>query len=156
MQTLLTIVHVFVCLFLVAVVLLQSGRSGGMGVLSGAATQTVFGGRGASGFLAKATSACAMLFMLTSASLAYLSTSGRDPLARRPRNNGAITAPVTPRPATPAAPTAVPIPAPTNAPAAPAPAAAPAAPAAPAPAAAPAAAPVAPAAPAAPAPAPAH
>jgi len=141
MQTLLTIVHVFVCLFLVGVVLLQSGRSGGMGVLSGAATQTVFGGRGASGFLAKATSACAMLFMLTSASLAYMSTSGRDPLARRSRNNGALTAPVTQRPATPAAPVAVPIPAPTAAPAAPAPTAAPApaaAPAAPAPAAAPA------------------
>lgn len=151
MQTLLTIVHVFVCLFLVGVVLLQSGRSGGMGVLSGAATQTVFGGRGASGFLAKATSACAMLFMLTSASLAYMSTSGRDPLARRSRrNNGAITAPVTPRPAAPATPAAP------TAPAAPtpAPAAAPEAPAAPA---APAAAPTAPAAPAAPAPAaPAH
>ncbi len=156
MQTLLTIVHVFVCLFLVGVVLLQSGRSGGMGVLSGAATQTVFGGRGASGFLAKATSACAMLFMLTSASLAYMSTSGRDPLARRARNSGALTAPVTPRPATPPAPTAVPIPAPTPAaPAAPAPAAAPAAPTAPAPAAAPAA-PAPAAAPAAPAPAPAH
>ncbi|MDB4930112.1 MAG: Preprotein translocase subunit SecG, partial [Myxococcaceae bacterium] len=85
MQTFLTIIHVFVCLFLVGVVLLQSGRSGGMGVLSGAATQTVFGGRGASGFLAKATSVCAMLFMLTSASLAYLSTSGRDPMARQRR-----------------------------------------------------------------------
>ena len=76
MQTLLTIIHVFVCLFLVGVVLLQSGRSGGMGVLSGAATQTVFGGRGASGFLAKATSVCAMLFMLTSASLAGLAPAG--------------------------------------------------------------------------------
>lgn len=87
MQTLLTIIHVFVCLFLVGAVLLQSG-SGGMGVLSGAATQTVFGGRGASGFLAKATSVCAMLFMLTSASLAYMSTLGprlagpRSPRAR--------------------------------------------------------------------------
>ena len=141
MQTLLTIIHVFVCLFLVGVVLLQSGRSGGMGVLSGAATQTVFGGRGASGFLAKATSVCAMLFMLTSASLAYLSTSGRDSLARSRRpaattttpartaaDAGARTAP------TPAAPVpAAPAPA-APAPAAPAPAApAPAAPPAPAP-----------------------
>ncbi len=111
MQTLLTILHVFVCLFLVGVVLLQSGRSGGMGVLSGAATQTVFGGRGASGFLAKATSVCAMLFMLTSASLAYLSTSGRDALARSRRNAAAAAAAnsSTPSPArgtTPAAPAA--------------------------------------------------
>lgn len=82
MTTFLTIVHVFVCLFLVGVVLLQSGRAGGMGVLSGAASQTVFGGRGAGGFLAKATAVCATLFMLTSASLAYTSTSGRDSLAR--------------------------------------------------------------------------
>ncbi|MBP6835416.1 MAG: preprotein translocase subunit SecG [Deltaproteobacteria bacterium] len=141
MQTLLTIIHVFVCLFLVGVVLLQSGRSGGMGVLSGAATQTVFGGRGASGFLAKATSVCAMLFMLTSASLAYMSTSGRDSLARARRAPAAAAAPA--RPAAPAAAGDA------AAPSAPTPAAAPAAPAAPAPAA---AAP-APAAPAAPAPA---
>jgi preprotein translocase subunit SecG len=137
MQTFLTIIHVFVCLFLVGVVLLQSGRSGGMGVLSGAATQTVFGGRGASGFLAKATSVCAMLFMLTSASLAYLSTSGRDSLARQRRAAAAATTAATPARAdagAPAAPTpAAPTPA-APAPAAPAPAdpAAPPAPAAPA------------------------
>jgi preprotein translocase subunit SecG len=83
MVTLLTIVHIFVCIFLVGVVLLQSGRAGGMGVLSGAATQTVFGGRGAGGFLTKATAVCATLFMMTSASLAYTSTSGRDPLANQ-------------------------------------------------------------------------
>ena len=125
MQTLLTIIHVFVCLFLVGVVLLQSGRSGGMGVLSGAATQTVFGGRGASGFLAQATSVCAMLFMLTSASLAYMSTSGRDSLARsrRPTPAAAAARPTTPaRPgsadaAVPRAPSPVaPVPAPTQAP----------------------------------------
>lgn len=120
MQTFLTIIHIFVCLFLVGVVLLQSGRAGGMGVLSGAATQTVFGGRGAGGFLATATAVCAGLFMVTSASLAFLSTSGRDSLARAHGGN---------RPAAvsnsgtngnrPAAPSA----APTPAPAAPAPAA---------------------------------
>ena len=128
MQTLLTIIHVFVCLFLVGVVLLQSGRSGGMGVLSGAATQTVFGGRGASGFLAKATSVCAMLFMLTSASLAYMSTSGRDSLARSRRATPAAAARPTnparpgsgdaavPRAPSPAAPTPTPAPAPAQAP----------------------------------------
>jgi preprotein translocase subunit SecG len=83
MVTFLTIVHLFVCVFLVGVVLLQSGRAGGMGVLSGAATQTVFGGRGAGSFLTKATAVCATLFMITSASLAYTSTSGRDALANQ-------------------------------------------------------------------------
>lgn len=91
MTTFLTIVHVLVCLFLVGIVLLQSGRAGGMGVLSGAATQTVFGGRGAGGFLAKATTFCATMFMVTSASLAYTSTSGRDSLARQ--GNAAVVTP---------------------------------------------------------------
>ena len=110
MTTFLTIIHVLVCFFLVAVVLLQSGRAGGMGVFSGAATQTVFGGRGAGGFLAKATTICATLFMITSASLAYLSTSGRDSLARSTHRHGgaASTAPArnssTRTPSTPAHP----------------------------------------------------
>lgn len=96
MTTLLTIIHVFVCFFLVGIVLLQSGKAGGMGVLSGAATQTVFGGRGAGGFLAKATTVCATVFMITSASLAYTSTSGRDTLARS--GNAAVVTPgVAPR-----------------------------------------------------------
>ncbi|MFO0609464.1 MAG: preprotein translocase subunit SecG [Polyangiales bacterium] len=90
MTTFLTIVHVFACLFLVAVVLLQSGKAGGMGVLSGAQTQTVFGGRGAGGFLTKATAVCATLFMLTSASLAYISSSGRDALARGNNNDAGV------------------------------------------------------------------
>lgn len=146
MNILLTIVHVFVCLFLVGVVLLQSGRAGGMGVLSGAATQTVFGGRGAGGFLAKATAVCATLFMLTSASLAYMSTSTRDVLARQ---TGRATPPPA-RPTTPA--TNVSLSADAAAPAAPAAAGDAAAPTAPA---APAEAPAAPAAPAPAAPAPA-
>ncbi|MEZ4392921.1 MAG: preprotein translocase subunit SecG [Polyangiales bacterium] len=91
MTTFLTIIHVMVCLFLVGIVLLQSGRAGGMGVLSGAATQTVFGGRGAGGFLAKATTFCAGMFMVTSAALAYTSTSGRDSLARQ--GNAAVVSP---------------------------------------------------------------
>src|SRR6476646_4834777 len=78
MTTLLTIIHVFICLFLIGVVLLQSGRAGGMGVLSGAATQTVFGGRGAGGFLQKLTAVCAILFMLTCSTLAWIASSSRD------------------------------------------------------------------------------
>ncbi len=93
MSTFLTIIQVFACLFLVGIVLLQSGKAGGMGVLSGAATQTVFGGRGAGGFLAKATTFAATVFMLTSASLAYTSTSGRDALARQ--GNAAVVTPTT-------------------------------------------------------------
>lgn len=147
MTTFLTVIHVFACVFLVAVVLLQSGRAGGMGVLSGAATQTVFGGRGAGGFLTRATSVCAAIFILTSASLAYMSSSTRDSLSRGHRATPTTPArpPTKNTPAAPASGAGTPTPAPAPAPAAPAPT--PAAPAAPAP--------EAPAAPA-PAPAPTH
>jgi hypothetical protein len=46
LQTLLNIIHVTVCLFLILVVLLQQGRGGGMGSAFGGATAQVFGGRG--------------------------------------------------------------------------------------------------------------
>jgi len=78
MTTFLTIIHVFLCLFLIGVVLLQSGRSGGMGVLSGAASQQVFGGRGAGNFLQRVTSVVAFMFLLTCTTLGYLASSTRD------------------------------------------------------------------------------
>jgi preprotein translocase subunit SecG len=75
--TLLDIIHIFVCCFLMLVVLLQQGKGGGMGAaLGGGATQQVFGGRGAGNILTKATAVCAGIFMLTSVSLAYFSSSG--------------------------------------------------------------------------------
>ena len=74
-QTFLNIVHVFVCLFLILVVLLQQGRGGGLGSMGGATAQ-VFGGRGAGNFMTRLTAACAAIFMLTSISLAYLSSAG--------------------------------------------------------------------------------
>src|SRR5271165_5875769 len=82
--TLLDILHVFVCCFLMLVVLLQQGKGGGMGAaFGGGATQQVFGGRGAGNILTRATAVCAGIFMLTSVSLAYLSSSGdRDLRAR--------------------------------------------------------------------------
>lgn len=77
LTTFLDIVHIFVCLFLMLVVLLQQGKSGGMGsALGGGATQQVFGGRGAGNLLTRATAICAGIFMLTSVSLAYVSSSG--------------------------------------------------------------------------------
>jgi preprotein translocase subunit SecG len=84
LTTLLEIIHVSVCLFLMMVVLLQQGKGGGMGAaFGGAATQQVFGGRGAGNLLTRATAVCAGIFMLTSVSLAYLSSSGdRDLRAR--------------------------------------------------------------------------
>ena len=76
LQTLLSILHISVCVFLILVVLLQQGKSGGMGSAFGGASAQVFGGRGAGNFLTRLTGICAAIFMLTSIGLAYLSSAG--------------------------------------------------------------------------------
>ena len=81
---LLDILHIFVCLFLMFVVLLQQGKGSGMGAaFGGGATQQVFGGRGAGNLLTRATAICAGIFMLTSVTLAYVSSSGDRELKAR-------------------------------------------------------------------------
>ena len=77
LNTLLSIFHVAACIFLILVVLLQQGRSGGLGsAFGGGATQQVFGGRGAGNLLSRLTAIFAATFMLTSVSLAYLASAG--------------------------------------------------------------------------------
>ena len=58
-HTPLTVIHIVACIFLMLVVLIQPGKSGGLGALSGAGAQQVFGGRGAGNFLTKTTWATA-------------------------------------------------------------------------------------------------
>src|SRR5262245_57219680 len=74
MSTLVTIVHVIVCLFLMLTVLLQQGKGGMGGAFGGSNAGSVFGGGGASTFLRRLTSAAAIIFMLTSMTLAWLAT----------------------------------------------------------------------------------
>jgi preprotein translocase subunit SecG len=75
MYILLTVVHVIVCLFLVVVVLLQSGKAADLaGAFGGMGSQTVFGPRGSATVLSKATTIAAALFMVTSLSLSILAT----------------------------------------------------------------------------------
>jgi preprotein translocase subunit SecG len=74
-SSLLTIIHVIVCVFLVLTILLQSGKSGGMGAaFGGGNAATVFGGSGASTFLRKLTASAASCFMATSMILAFLAS----------------------------------------------------------------------------------
>lgn len=74
MTILLTILHVLVCFFLVGVVLLQSGKGAEMGASFGSSgSQSVFGAGGGTTFLSKMTTGAAIIFMLTSLTLAYLS-----------------------------------------------------------------------------------
>jgi preprotein translocase subunit SecG len=77
MLILLTIVHVIVCVFLIIVVLLQSGKAADLaGAFGGMGSQTAFGPRGSATLLSKATTASAILFMITSLSLSILATRG--------------------------------------------------------------------------------
>lgn len=75
-QTFVSFIHVFVCLIVIGVVLLQQGKGGGMGAAFGGATTQVFGGRGAGNILTRATAIAAAIFMITSVSLAYMSSAG--------------------------------------------------------------------------------
>src|SRR5207237_3832240 len=71
----LTIIHVIVCLFLVIVVLLQSGKAADLaGAFGGMGSQTAFGPRGSATLLSKATTISAILFMVTSLSLSIMAT----------------------------------------------------------------------------------
>jgi preprotein translocase subunit SecG len=70
MVTLLVIIHVVVCLFLVAVVLLQQGKSADLaGAFGGQGSQTAFGPRGAANVLTRLTTWSAIIFMFTSIGL---------------------------------------------------------------------------------------
>jgi preprotein translocase subunit SecG len=73
MITLITIVHIIVCLFLIVVVLLQSGKSGDIAAaFGGMGSQTAFGPRGAATALSKATTWSAVIFMVTSITLSIV------------------------------------------------------------------------------------
>ena len=81
-------VHVVVSVFLIFVILLQPGKGAGMAAFSGGgggASTTAFGGRGSVTFLSKVTTVCAIVFMLTSLTLAWRS-SHSDSVLRARRN----------------------------------------------------------------------
>lgn len=73
MYILIVVIHLFVCLILMSVVLLQAGKGAEMGAAFGGSSQTIFGSRGAATFLSKLTVGAAILFMVTSLSLSILS-----------------------------------------------------------------------------------
>jgi preprotein translocase subunit SecG len=74
-HTFLSVLHVIVGLFLILVVLLQAGKGAAMGASLGTAgSQAMFGSSGAGNFLTKLTTGAAIIFMVTSLSLAVVST----------------------------------------------------------------------------------
>ena len=86
MTILLIVLHVIVCLVLVLVILLQAGRGQGMGGTSfgfGGGVQTLFGTK-AGDFLTKATSVCAILFLVTCISLDIIEARKAKSIVRTP------------------------------------------------------------------------
>src|SRR5512144_186224 len=115
MTYVLIFLHIFVCIALIGIVLLQSGKGAEMGASFGAGgSQTVFGASGGNTFMNRLTTGAAVIFMLTSLTLAHLSSSGSSssimptkaaaPAAPAAPAKGAAPAqlPATPAPAAPA------------------------------------------------------
>ena len=73
MVTILTIIHIMVCIFLVSIVLLQHGKGADIGATFGGGGESLFGTEGPVPIMNKITTAVAVLFMVTSISLAYIS-----------------------------------------------------------------------------------
>ncbi len=83
MHALIIIIHLIACFSLILIVLLQSGKGQSMGAMfGGSGSQALFGSSGAGSFLTKATTAVAVVFMLTSLTLAYVSNSGQESVIR--------------------------------------------------------------------------
>ena len=75
MYILILLIHIIVCIFLIIVVLLQSGKAADLaGAFGGMGSQTTFGPRGSATLLSRATTVSAVLFMLTSLSLSIMAT----------------------------------------------------------------------------------
>jgi preprotein translocase subunit SecG len=102
--------HVMVCFVLVIVIMLQSGNAADLaGAFGGAGSQTAFGPRGAASFLSRATTWCAIVFMMTSLTLSVkrapaeaISTTGSVlEQTRKPAPAGKPGTPATPPGQTP-------------------------------------------------------
>lgn len=84
MYTAVVILHLVVCLFLIFIILIQSSKGAEMGAAFGGSSQTLFGSRGAATFLSKLTTASAILFMITSLSLAIYSVKRTSVMSSAP------------------------------------------------------------------------
>ena len=82
--------HVLVSLFLILVVLLQTGKGASLGAAFGGASDTMFGARGAGSFLSKMTTVVAIVFILTSLALAtpYFTPREKGSVTREKATSG--------------------------------------------------------------------
>ncbi len=93
MYTLVVIVHLIVCLFLIFIILIQSSKGAEMGAAFGGSSQTLFGSRGAATVLSKVTTIAAIVFMLTSLTLAIFSVRKGSVVSSVPVQEAPATSP---------------------------------------------------------------
>jgi len=98
--------HILVCFVLIAVIMLQSGNAADLaGAFGGAGSQTAFGPRGAATFLSRATTWCAIVFMMTSLTLSFkrseASGNGVNSILNETSKSGTAPAPAKTTPAPP-------------------------------------------------------
>jgi preprotein translocase subunit SecG len=104
MYYLVLLVHIVVCIFLIIVILLQSGKAADLaGAFGGMGSQTAFGPRGSATLLSKATTISAGVFMVTSLTLSIMATRnaglGTTVLEERPAKSAPAKTAPTPQPA---------------------------------------------------------
>jgi preprotein translocase subunit SecG len=98
--------HIIVCFILITVIMLQSGNAADLaGAFGGAGSQTAFGPRGAATFLSRATTWCAIVFMMTSLTLSFKragnAPTGTGSVLEQTSKAGNAPAPAKSRPAPP-------------------------------------------------------
>jgi preprotein translocase subunit SecG len=98
--------HILVCFVLIIVIMLQSGSAADLaGAFGGAGSQTAFGPRGAATFLSRATTWCAIVFMMTSLTLSVKRTPtdqlGTGSILEQTQKSGTAPAPAKPAPSQP-------------------------------------------------------
>jgi preprotein translocase subunit SecG len=84
MYILILLIHVIVCFFLIFIVLVQSGKGAELGAAFGGSSQTLFGARGAATLFSKLTTIAAVVFMLTSLTLAIITAKGGSVVKQAP------------------------------------------------------------------------
>jgi len=99
MSTIVTVIHIFTCIFLVFAVMIQSGKGAEISATLGGSSNTVFGTSGGANVLTRITSVLAAIFMTTSLGLTLLGSETRKSVFEN------APAPTTPVPAPLSAPT---------------------------------------------------
>ncbi|MBI5641781.1 MAG: preprotein translocase subunit SecG [Nitrospirae bacterium] len=84
LSTLILVLHIIVCIFLIFIVLIQSGKGAELGAAFGGSSQTLFGARGAATFFSKMTTIAAIVFMMTSLALAVVTSKGSSVVKKVP------------------------------------------------------------------------